>query len=227
VTVLIVTEVGANAEAVARAILAETPGFEVIVASAADARGRARQCVPDVALVQLDVTLGLKLVRELLRGRPELKIVAYGLGEDERELSAWVEAGVSRLICRTADLAEIVRSVGSPSSARESTISQRAKHMRASGSALFTPRERDVLQLVAVGLNNREIAENLCLELPTVKNHVQHVMRKLGVHRRAEAARYLRECTNGDHDVGQGPDNLSGRHVEFVAFSSPRRDGRL
>lgn len=69
---------------------------------------------------------------------------------------------------------------------------------RSVGVVELTQRERDVLRLIAAGLSNREVAETLCVELPTVKNHVQHLMKKLGVHRRSDAAHYWHE----NHAIG-------------------------
>jgi two-component system, NarL family, nitrate/nitrite response regulator NarL len=204
----------------------ETPRAKAISASASEARAVTRETAPDVALIQVDVAIGLRLVRDLLALRPALNVLAYGLGRDKRELSAWAEAGVSRLIGRPATLAELVRSVWAAGAfATAPTAAEKPASVRPAGvtessrdemprAALFTSREFDVLQLIAVGLTNQEIANTLCLELPTVKNHVQHVMRKLGVHRRAEAARYLEEPTN---NAVEGEDLVSERALEWSA----------
>lgn len=217
-TILIVNETRANAEALAQVLRAETPRAKAVSASPSEARAVTRESAPDVALIQLDVAIGLRLVRDLLAVRPTLKVLAYGLGKDERELSAWAGAGVTRLIGRSATLAELVRSVWAAGAfATAPTPDANTELVRRAGGAgssrgeialgaLFTPREFDVLQLIAVGLTNREIANTLCLELPTVKNHVQHVLRKVGVHRRAEAARFLAEATNNEPDG----DDLAG-----------------
>ena len=51
-----------------------------------------------------------------------------------------------------------------------------------------TPREREIVELIALGRSNKQIARELCIELLTVKNHVHHALEKLGVHGRAEVA---------------------------------------
>ena len=56
----------------------------------------------------------------------------------------------------------------------------------------LTRREREILELIDEGLSNKQIAQRLRIELPTVKNHVHHILGKLGVHRRAEAAALAR-----------------------------------
>jgi LuxR family maltose regulon positive regulatory protein len=57
----------------------------------------------------------------------------------------------------------------------------------------LTDREREVLRLVGTGLSNKQIGQRLCIEVPTVKNHVHHILSKLGVSGRHEAARLSRD----------------------------------
>jgi DNA-binding NarL/FixJ family response regulator len=60
--------------------------------------------------------------------------------------------------------------------------------------ACLTAREQEVLHLLGEGLSNKEIGRRLCIELPTVKNHVHHVLEKLHVRRRAEAVAVVRRA---------------------------------
>jgi DNA-binding NarL/FixJ family response regulator len=200
-TLLLINRTKANAEALGSAFAGHAPAITLVVANASEARSLARQCTPDAAVIELDVTVGLRLVRDLRGMHPGLKIFVYGLAEDEREMTAWAEAGVALIVLHSVALVDLVCAVcdalrnGYPSlpttarvqgsSGMTSLISARV------GVAGLTQRERDVLQLISLGLSNREVAETLCLELPTVKNHVQHLMRKLGVHRRDDAVQYL------------------------------------
>ena len=66
-------------------------------------------------------------------------------------------------------------------------------------------RELQIVELVDQGLSNKEIASQLCIELPTVKNHVHRILEKLGVRRRAEAAALLRARPRGRRADGLGP----------------------
>jgi DNA-binding NarL/FixJ family response regulator len=203
-SVLVVNRTRANAEALASAFDGAELQLNLVATSAKEARSRARALDPDVALLELDLAVGLKLVRDLQRDHPVLRPVVYGSTDDERELAAWAEAGAVLIVMRAVSLADLVRFVcetaggGTPGD-RATAIVQ---HPAGITSVIretpvraieLTQRERDVLHLIAAGLSNREVADTLCVELPTVKNHVQHVMRKLGVHRRSDAAQYWHE----------------------------------
>ena len=59
----------------------------------------------------------------------------------------------------------------------------------------LTAREREIIQLIDQGLSNKEIANQLCLEISTVKNHVHNVLDKLHVHRRSQAAALVRAAS--------------------------------
>jgi DNA-binding NarL/FixJ family response regulator len=68
-----------------------------------------------------------------------------------------------------------------------------ARDQGSAQSRLLTPREREILELIDGGLMNKEIASALSIELTTVKNHVHHILEKLGVTRRAAAAAKVRK----------------------------------
>ncbi len=203
-SVLVVNRTRANAEALASALSGAQAQMHMVAASSAEARSVARALEPDIALLELDVAIGVKLVRDLLRDQPLLNVFVYGSTEDEREVRAWAEVGATCIVMRTVTLTDLVRFVCEAACTGVQTGNTRAIVYRApgltsqirgtaGGPAELTQRERDVLQLIAVGLSNREVADTLSLELATVKNHVQHLMRKLGVHRRADAAQYWHE----------------------------------
>ncbi len=187
-----------------------------VAANACEAPWLARQCAPDVAVIECDIAVGMRLVRDLLRMHPALKVFIYGSTEDEREMTAWAEAGAAFILMHSVGLVDLVRSVRDAVRDEAPSVTTKTMVQGSSGTTTLvraqfgcgelTQRERDVLQLIRLGLSNREVAETLCLALPTVKNHVQHVMRKLGVHRRGDAVQYLigqsenlvhKECSSG------------------------------
>jgi DNA-binding NarL/FixJ family response regulator len=200
-SVLVVNRTRANAEALASAFNGGELQLNLVATHAKEARSRARAVGPDVALLELDMAVGLKLVRDLQQDHPAVRVVVYGSTDDERELAAWAEAGAVRIVMRAVPLADLVRFVCETAGSGKSGRRAAAIVHRAGGSTTviretsvrvveLTQRERDVLRLIAAGLSNRDVADTLCVELPTVKNHVQHLMKKLGVHRRSDAAEY-------------------------------------
>lgn len=193
---LIVNRTLADAEALAHVLRGEASHLETIPARVSDARRLIREHSPELALLELETAIGLRLVRDLLASLPALKVFAYGLADDEREQRAWAAAGVFCILARDTPLLNIVDVMCAQGVAAATSAPLRRD--RAVSAALLTRRESDVLQLIALGLTNREVADTLCLELPTVKNHIQHVMRKLGVHRRGDAARYLGDVAFAD-----------------------------
>jgi len=169
--------------------------------------GAAQDPDPDVVLVDLAEPSGIELIRHFVAARPASPVVALGVAEREMEVIACAEAGVAAYVTRGQtldDLEVTLRSVAvgeSPCSPRLTAILLR--RLRALGGAAagrgdwatpapLTPRESEVLRLIGNGLSNKEIAQRLCIELPTVKNHVHNILEKLSVRRRGEAAAWLR-----------------------------------
>jgi two-component system, NarL family, nitrate/nitrite response regulator NarL len=157
---------------------------------------------PDVALLDLGAERGLATVRALRREAPRVRLVTLGVDEDDDDVLAWAEAGVSGYVARDAsfeDLVETVRAVArgelrcSPRLAgtllsRVTALASDTPHT----AARLTDREREISCLLEAGLTNKEIASRLYIELPTVKNHVHNILRKVGASRRGEAAALLR-----------------------------------
>lgn len=203
-----------NAEALASAFDGDDLSMNLATASATEARPLARSLEPDVAVLELEVAVGLRLVRDLLCDHPALTVFIYGSEGDPRELAAWAEAGVTRIVMQSVPLPDFVRSVreavrGDRPRDRAGATVQRLAGLTSlvrdprTTYAELTQREHDVLELIGLGLSNREVARTLSLELPTVKNHVQHLMRKLGVHRREDAVRCLSDSLLG-HGLRRG-----------------------
>ena len=157
----------------------------------------------DVVLVDADAA-GPDALGRLAAAAPESALVVLGVGPAEAELLAYVEAGACGYVTRDdtlEDLGAVVRSaargeaVCSPRVARAlmgrvRTLSR--ERGGAAAQAVLTPREIEIVALIDEGLSNKEIAQRLHIGVPTVKNHVHHLLDKLGVRRRSEAAARVR-----------------------------------
>ena len=162
----------------------------------AEALSEAREDPPDVAV--LDYRLpdgdGATLAAELHRNHPALRMVMLTGYQDEATLRQAVEAGCCGFVAKDSAIDELVDSVRSAHAGNAPispsllarllpSLAHDGKHVRAS----LTRRELEVVQLLAGGASNQAIAERLFISLHTVRNHVQRIITKLGVHSKLEA----------------------------------------
>jgi two-component system, NarL family, nitrate/nitrite response regulator NarL len=165
---------------------------------------RAAGANPDVVLLD---TAGIDLgsaVEALRAALPASRIVALTVPSREQELLAHVEAGVDGFVTVEASFSELFAAI--TSAARGEAVcspsviatlirglaSNARDRAQIEAPVLLTPREREIVELIGGGLSNKQIAHRLCIELPTVKNHVHHILGKLGVRGRSEAAALVR-----------------------------------
>lgn len=158
---------------------------------------------PDIVLVDMATPRSFDAVREIVTSEPPVKVVALGVPNAEAELLACAEAGVSGYVTRDDSLETMVAAIESvargellctPRMAAVlfERVSVLTTSARPADAFRLTPREREIAELIDVGLSNKAIAQHLCIELPTVKNHVHNILEKLQVHRRGDAAARLR-----------------------------------
>lgn len=179
-------------------VLGEEPDIEVVgtASGVEEARRLARLHHPDVILMDFDLPDGDGAkATELIRGeRPETKVVMLTSFTDEAVLVAAIEAGCSGYVTKHKAVEEVARAVRA-ADAGEALISpsmlarllpKLRRSYRGLGSDL-TPREIELLRLLAEGLPNRAIAERLLISLHTVRNHVQNILTKLQAHSKLEA----------------------------------------
>ena len=160
-------------------------------------------------LVQMGMADGIEAVRALAGELPDTKILVVGVPDGDA--IAWLEAGAAGCVTPEASLEEVITAVHrvqrgeAPSSPRMTAIlidrvqalaAERAARDR---DARLTPREEEIIALIDKGLSNRQIAESLCIEQATVKNHVHNILQKLGVDRRGEAAAAVRDRVGRRH----------------------------
>lgn len=169
--------------------------------TAAEALALVATATPDVVLLDTAADDRVTLVRQLRHSAPHIKTVVFALGNDDGELIACAEAGVSGYLASEASLDDLVATLVRVTRGELSCPpSVAATLMRHIGSAAaehpslvgLSSREREVLALIDAGLSNKEIAVRLHIEVATVKNHVHHVLDKLKVTSRGAAAATLR-----------------------------------
>lgn len=169
--------------------------------TAAEALERIPQTKPDVAV--LDVRLGdgsgIEVCRDIRSAHPEVACVMLTSFADDEALFASIMAGAAGYVLkqiRGADLVAAIRRVAAGESLLDPAVTARVlERLRrpqpeADPLASLSPQERRILDLIAEGKTNRQIGESMFLAEKTVKNYVSHLLTKLGMERRAEAAAY-------------------------------------
>lgn len=168
---------------------------------------------PDVLL--MDIRLpgkdGVAAIAEIHASFPDVKILALSTFVDDDLIFGAIRAGASGYLAKDVEpgrLFDAIRAVVLDQPIMSEQVVARMVQRIASSGALqptmggierLTPQERVVLRLVAEGLTNQEIANNLCLSIKTVKSHLSNIFGKLDVHNRAQAvAAYLRATRTRD-----------------------------
>jgi two-component system, NarL family, nitrate/nitrite response regulator NarL len=156
---------------------------------------------PDVALIDVADTEGLDALRRFAEALPDLSIVAITVPNRPGDVIACAEAGAAGFVTRDASVDELVEALEAigRGEVRCSPRMTAALLRRVSSLArertevsTLTQREREILGLIDAGLSNKVIAEQLSIEVPTVKNHVHRIIEKLGVTNRGQAAARMR-----------------------------------
>jgi DNA-binding NarL/FixJ family response regulator len=188
-----------------RMVLDSQPDLEVAAEVGDGAQAVERALQPDVDLAILDVTMprmtGLAATRELARRRPELRVLILSMHENEQFLYEALKAGASGYVLKSAadrDLVEACRAAmrGEPflyPGAVTALIRDYLDRER-NGDPLreypLTPREEEIVKLIAESYSNQQIADALVISVKTVKRHRANILEKLGMHDRVQLTRY-------------------------------------
>jgi DNA-binding NarL/FixJ family response regulator len=188
------------------ALLNQLPDFEVVASGSTADTALLRQVMPQVVLMDLGLRNGdsLRMAGRVKKECPEAKVVVMDLLPIQEEIVEYVHVGVSGFIMKDASLDDVVATIRSvaegvdvlPPEMTGSLFSQIAREAVANGrpvvldSVRMTPREREVINLIAEGMSNKEIARGLHIATHTVKSHVRNIMEKLTLHTRLQIAAY-------------------------------------
>jgi two-component system nitrate/nitrite response regulator NarL len=188
------------------ALLARDPQLLVVgdAADAGEALRRAQELQPDLILLDnhLPGVNGVDVLPSLRDAVPEVRVLMLTVSEDEQDLAAALRGGASGYLLKTIEgdalVAAILRAMRGESVVAEEMTGKLVAAYRdaatpqpappASKVAQLSPREQEILRGIARGASNKEIGRDLGIAETTVKIHVQHVLRKLDVSSRVQAA---------------------------------------
>jgi two-component system NarL family response regulator len=206
-------------------MLNQQPDIKVVstAGNGQDAFEKAGKLKPHVVLLDLGLRSqsSLKVVESIRKQLPSTEVVVMDLIPVQAEVVEYVKAGVSGFILKDAtihDFLQTIRSVAKgakvlPPPLTDSLFSQIVEHALQSGkvgrlidAVRMTNREQDVVNLIAEGCSNKEIAQRLNIAVHTVKSHVHNVLEKLALHTRLELASFA-------HSKGM-PKGTNGRNAE-------------
>jgi len=188
-----------------RAVLDDEPDLEVVAEAADGAEAVQLAMTADVDLVLLDVSMprmtGLQAAAELSRRRPALRLLVLSMHNNEQYFFEALRAGASGYVLKSSadrDLVEACRATlrGEPFLYPQAVATliadylDRARRGEAAPTDPLTPRELEVVKLIAEAYTNQQIAEALVISPKTVERHRANVMEKLGMHDRVELTRY-------------------------------------
>jgi len=194
-----------------KALLASVTDAEVVgeAATGAEVVERALELQPDVVVMDLHMPElnGIEATRRVIESSPHVGVLVLTMVEDDDAVFATMRAGAHGYLLKGSSQAEIlhaIRAVGSGEAVFGPAIAHRLiEYFSASPSGPpqafpeLTPREREVLELIAQGESNAAIARRLVISQKTVRNHVSNVFNKLRVADRAQAIVKAREAGVG------------------------------
>ncbi|MBA2570300.1 MAG: response regulator transcription factor [Chloroflexi bacterium] len=194
--------------AVRQAITSDDVELVGEAASAEEAFELALRVRPDVLLLDIDLPgiSGIRMVEELAPRLPDTRIVMLTVSDDERDLIDAVAKGAAGYLTKDLSPEALLRALrgtqrGELAMSRRSAalvvrhfagMARRGRTAGGQGIEGLSPRETDVLRMLAEGLTDREIANALVISPRTVESHVSSILHKLGVRNRAEAAQRYR-----------------------------------
>jgi DNA-binding NarL/FixJ family response regulator len=191
-----------------RTLFDSDPGTGITVVGEAENGSEAVQCVaqhhPDLVLMDLSMPMmnGHQAILEIKKAAPETKILVLTMYSAQEVVESVLKAGADGYVLKRDSLAELraaITNVLEGNSYLSPEVSKKVLHgyRQAASHAdagslpeIPTPREREIIKLVAEGLKSKEIAESLGISLKTVETHRSNTMKKLGLRNAAELTAY-------------------------------------
>ena len=193
-----------------RAAFELEPDINVVGEASNGAEALAKMTVLAPQLILMDIRMekmgGIEACREIKSRFPEVQVLMITSYSDDDAVLASILAGASGYLLKNVSRAELLRSIRQvatgeslldpkmigQATSRLTNLSAYGPQVQIPGGEL-TEREREVLALVARGYTNKQIADSLCVSEKTARNHVSHILEKLGLSRRSEAAAFAVE----------------------------------
>jgi DNA-binding NarL/FixJ family response regulator len=190
-------------------------GFDVVAVAADGHQAIARFPAARPQVVVLDLQIpgpsGVEVTADVLGRDPSARVLILSASGEQRDVLEAVKAGATGYLVKSASREELVEAVRRV--ARGDTVftpglaglvlgefRRMADGPEPEPDNELTPRETEILKMVATGMSYRQIADRLVLSHRTVQNHVQNTLRKLQMHNRVELTRYVLERGLGDRD---------------------------
>jgi DNA-binding NarL/FixJ family response regulator len=188
-----------------RALLEDEPNM-VLVGEAEDGRTAVKlacELKPDVVIMDIAMPLlnGLEATRQIKRELPDTEVLILSMHDNEEYIRQVLAAGAMGYILKDAAARELINAIKTVQRG-EAVLSTAITRLviedylrwgdvqPADNSSNLTPREREVLQLIAEGYTNKQIAEILNLSIKTIQSHRANLMNKLDLHDRGELIKY-------------------------------------
>jgi DNA-binding NarL/FixJ family response regulator len=165
---------------------------EISDAAPADALKAIRKFKPDVVLLGMNLG-GFEVLEAIKKEMPHLPVVAFSSTDDRQFVARTVRLGVADYLLKTAKSSEIAKALQRVAKGEDPDnplmeVSRRRKESGSESDSPITARETEVLIFLSGGKSNGEIGKKLGISVETVKEHVQHLLAKLQVGDRTEAA---------------------------------------
>ncbi|MFH1790997.1 MAG: response regulator transcription factor [Candidatus Omnitrophota bacterium] len=189
-----------------RAVISQDPGISIVgeAANGREAIDLVKKKKPDVVIMDVSLPLlnGLDASAEILKRNSDVKILILSMHENRVFIEKALSHGVRGYVLKDCAVQEIVTAIKEVVEGRfflssrissfvvQDYVSRKRKSLKLKSSSALTPREREILQLIAEGQNSKDIASKLGLSLKTVLVHRNNIMQKLDIHNQAQLIRF-------------------------------------